>query len=76
MRIGLMSLVKGRYCFVGRYDQIVDIVDMRHASVCVSSLTMACLVVTTCSMRPRHIEDILLNRMLMNSCYTILMYGT
>jgi hypothetical protein len=37
----LMSPVKGGHCFVGRYDQIVDIVGFQHASVCTLPSTLA-----------------------------------
>jgi hypothetical protein len=39
--IELINLVKGCHCFVGWYDQVVDIVGLRHALVCILPSTLA-----------------------------------
>lgn len=44
MEIELMNLVKGRYCLVGRYNQVVDIVGSQHALFCTLPLSLACSI--------------------------------
>jgi WD40 repeat protein len=38
---GADDLVKGGHCFVGRYDQVVDIEGLQHALVCILPLTLS-----------------------------------